>query len=406
MTADPEAFPAKVGETVRPAPRTYIGYRTPPVQEAVVLADGKTVITYLYDLDIQRARYEVHHYKEQPDGSFQEVLEDAGFFTGMAGEMTDAGPNNYSGYDIPDKINKVIQADGTTRIDYQYRLKTVTVTFIDRVKYTTTNLGSSEEGYRIGTMVSGAMKGTDRTPGAYYDNYVYDSATTATVTADGATVYRYFVPYAVGYKVEHKQQQPDGKYVLAERETFTGKAGTTVTPETKDYSPAYVSPPEQTVTIAEDGSTVVTYLYDTARYNVTFIDKVKDSEDELGRSVSERAYGSTVSGSEKGTDAGPGKYYEGYTYHSSTSATVRENGTTVYRYFVRAFAKYRVNHIWEQEDGERTTVETKQFRAGAGSEVTPAVNSYDGYDSPQPQTVRRGEGGEENRCLFSVQPLA
>lgn len=247
----------------------------------------------------------------------------------------------------------------------------------------------------IGTTVSGAMKGTDRTPGAYHDNYVYDSATTATVAAGGTTVYRYFVLDTIGYKVEHKQQQPDGKYVLAEREAFTGKAGSMVTPATKDYSPNYVSPQEQTVKVADDGSTVVTYLYDIARYNVTIIDKVKDSDEELGRSVSERAYGSTVSGSEKGTNAEPGKYYEGYTYHSFTSATVRENGTTVYRYFVRAAAKYTVNHIWEQENGERITVESKQFTAGVGSEVLPAVNSCGGYDRLETEAVRRGEGGEE-----------
>ena len=40
--------------------------------------------------------------------------------------------------------------------------------------------------------VSGEKAGTDKTPGAYYPDCHYTGATTATVTASGATVYRYF----------------------------------------------------------------------------------------------------------------------------------------------------------------------------------------------------------------------
>ena len=72
------------------------------------------------------------------------------------------------------------------------------------------------------------------------------------------------------YHVEHQQQNYglDG-YTLTEKERLYGEAGSSVTPEVKSYD-GFAVPSTQTVTLAADGSTVVTYKYDRLQYTVHF----------------------------------------------------------------------------------------------------------------------------------------
>ena len=68
---------------------------------------------------------------------------------------------------------------------------------------------------------------------------------------------------------------------------------------------------------------------------VTCIDRIKGSNIELGRTISEGLYrrGDTVSGAMFGNKMDMGYYYPEYMYDSCTEAIVQETGTTVYRYF-------------------------------------------------------------------------
>ncbi len=76
------------------------------------------------------------------------------------------------------------------------------------------------------------------------------------------------------YTVKHYQQNAtlDG-YNLVETEGWANGMradyGSTVTPAVKSYK-GYTSPAAQTVTVAEDGSTVVEYYYDRVVYNIAF----------------------------------------------------------------------------------------------------------------------------------------
>ena len=69
------------------------------------------------------------------------------------------------------------------------------VTCIDMVKDTTVELGrtTSTDAFGQGEIVKGSDFGDNPTQNFYYAGYKYDSCTEATVTAEGATVYRYFV---------------------------------------------------------------------------------------------------------------------------------------------------------------------------------------------------------------------
>ena len=83
----------------------------------------------------------------------------------------------------------------------------------------------------------------------------------------------------------------------------------------------------------------VTYYahWNVNQYAVTcedwFVDSSNNRKVKLGSASKNVNYGTTVNGSEWGTDASMGKYYSSYVYKSSTSATVGTSGATVYRYF-------------------------------------------------------------------------
>ena len=208
-----------------------------------------------------------------------------------------------------------------------------TVTYIDRIKGTTTNLGSSTASKVYGSTVAGSDLGTDTSLHKYYTNYYYDSCTSATVGTSGATVYRYFVLGTSDYKVLHQQEQLDGSYKTVETENLNGIIGSSVTPAVKTYT-GFTSPSTQTVTIAADGSTVVNYYYARNKYTVTYIDVVDStSGTQLGSSTGDVYYGETATGATKGTNATDNYYYNGYYYSSCTTATVTTSGATVYRIF-------------------------------------------------------------------------
>ena len=102
------------------------------------------------------------------------------------------------------------------------------------------------------------------------------------------------------YVVKHYKQKLDGTYPSEADDTdnLTGTADSSVSPAIKSYA-GFTSPSLQTVTIAADGSTVVTYKYTRNKYTFT-----------LGSTTGITTTGSTASGS----------YYYGSTITLKASA--------------------------------------------------------------------------------------
>lgn len=102
-----------------------------------------------------------------------------------------------------------------------------------------------------------------------YDNYKSPEMTTTTIAGDGSTVvvYRYerIAPQYAEYKVEHYFQNTGdmSRYDLNEEYSEEGKAivGSSVTPNVLTQYTDYEVPAPQTVTVSEDGSTVIKYYY-------------------------------------------------------------------------------------------------------------------------------------------------
>ena len=73
------------------------------------------------------------------------------------------------------------------------------------------------------------------------------------------------------YVVKHYKEQLDGTYLAEADDTdnLTGSTASSVTPEVKSYE-GFTAPSTQTVSIAADGSTVVTYQYTRNSYNLSW----------------------------------------------------------------------------------------------------------------------------------------
>lgn len=90
-----------------------------------------------------------------------------------------------------------------------------------------------------------------------------------------------------------------------------------------------------TAQVTENGAVVYRYFsYESCP--VEYIDQIEDGSrrgENLGTCSQRREYSTTAQGSDIGMAAAPGTYYKGYYYTRCTSQQVREQGTTVYRYF-------------------------------------------------------------------------
>lgn len=101
---------------------------------------------------------------------------------------------------------------------------------------------------------------------------VYDDKATISNITSNIPLYAKWTPNAnTAYTVKHYKQQLDGTYSGTPDETdnLTGTTAASVTPAVKSYT-GFTAPSTQTVTIAADGSTVVTYQYTRNSYTLTW----------------------------------------------------------------------------------------------------------------------------------------
>lgn len=85
----------------------------------------------------------------------------------------------------------------------------------------------------------------------------------------------------IKYTVVHAREDQESRYdneEFIETEILEGRAGAEVTPEVRSYE-GFDSPAAQTVTVAADGSLVVTYRYTRSAYRLTL--KSEDREDDV-----------------------------------------------------------------------------------------------------------------------------
>ena len=152
-----------------------------------------------------------------------------------------------------------------------------------------TLLSSQDKTYgtTLGTLPSNSRTGY--TFSGWYTDLIGGTqiSSTTSVPSSDTTYYAHWTPNTnTAYKVVHQQMGLDGStYTTVETESLTGTTDSSVSPAVKSYA-GFTSPSVQTVTIAADGSTVVTYKYTRNKYTYT-----------LGSATGITTTGSTASGS-------------------------------------------------------------------------------------------------------------
>ena len=236
---------------------------------------------------------------------------------------------------------------------------------------------------------------TGYTFGGWYDNAAFtgDAVTQITKeTAANMTLYAKWIPNSdTAYRVEHHQQQLDGSYIVIDTEYFTGTTDRSVTPQVKSYT-GFTAPAVETTTIKADGTLVVTYRYSRNSYTITF--------DPAGGTMETTSitakYGEAISYAEPTRDGyGFRGWYIGSTPFVDT--TMGAENLTVTAVWEAGKIGYTAKHYQQNVNGEGyTLVQTENGTADMDSQVTLAVNTYEGFTSPEAVTITIAATSAEN----------
>lgn len=203
------------------------------------------------------------------------------------------------------------------------------------------------------------------------------------------------------YKVIHKYQKVDGVNYEEEIEELVGTSDEEVTPNVKTKT-GFTSPTEETITIKADGTSELTYEYIRNKYTLSFSDKTYI---DLDNSSSEGNYYYDTSLNIKAKDK-TGYTFVGWSNGASAQNykfNISRNLTLEPVYRANTDTPYKVIHKQMGLDGITYTVKDTQNKTGTtDSEVTPAVNTYEGFTSPTEKTVTiKADGTLEVEYLYT-----
>ncbi len=198
------------------------------------------------------------------------------------------------------------------------------------------------------------------------------------------------------YTIKHYKMKLDGQtYAEPETEIETGLANTYVTPKVKNYT-GFSSPKTQTKKIEADGSTVIEYYYTRNKYKLELTAGTGITE-VIG--AGDFYYGQIVSIS--------AKVAEGYSFRNwidSNNRTCTDSQIKIKiadkNISYTANAKpdkdisYTVKHYKMKVDGKTYSEPIIEYKTGKTDElVTPEVKIYEGFTSPEKQTVKVNKDG-------------
>lgn len=217
--------------------------------------------------------------------------------------------------------------------------------------------------------------------GGWYNNASFDGSAVTEITQGSGgdiTLYAKWIPKSgIPYQAEHYQEQLDGSYALVDTDRLTGTTDSSVTPAVKSYT-GFTAPAEQTATVKPDGSLVVVYRYTRNSYTLTF--------DAAGGTVTPQSitakYGETVT---LPTPKRAGYGFKGW-YNGSkvfNDAAMGAENLTLTAKWEAGKIGYTVNHYQQNLDGSGyTLIKTENGTADMDSQVTPPVETYEGFTSP------------------------
>ncbi len=443
-----ENYTAPTNQEITPEVHTYTGFVSPQSQTVTIAGDGSTVVTYIYAREMYeftisnkedvvssheegsypyetiitlRAKekvgytftkwsddvttnprkliltentsispiyeekedipYKVIHRKQNVDMETYTDIEEE--FTGYIDQEITPEVHTYNGFTSPEPQTTTISGDGTTVVTYIYTRKMYEFNLSD-----TDNVISSHESgeYPYETEISLTAKSK---PGYTFTNWSTGELGNPLLIllSNDIEIYPIYTANTnTEYKVIHRKQKVtlDG-YDIEEEIIDNGTTDTEVTPVVKTYE-GFVSPQSQTVTIAGDGSTVVTYDYDRLSYSLTYEDTTYIDNDK-STPAGNYPYGYQIN--IKAMDRA-GYTFDGWSNGLTSNPLVislSNNVSIKPLYIPNTNTYYKIIYRKQNLDLISYTDEIEERFGTTDTEVTPVVKAYEGFNSPEPQTA-------------------
>lgn len=336
----------------------------------------------------QEQNYHVLHY-QQGIKKNRYTLADEEVFCDVTGAEVKPDTKTYQGFRSPEKESGYVDGNGELYILYYYKRKTYRITYVKN-NYE----ADRTEKLPYGTDISYRPKRKGYAfAGWYLDKKLTKPWTEQKVPARDLTIYAKWEKGKTSYQVRHYLQKDtvNEEYELAETQNFTGMEEDTVTPQIRHYE-GFQSP-EPVTYIVGTNDNVVEYYYRRNRYQVTY-QTAGDTGEEKQVRTEELPYGRKIERVEKR----PGYCFLGWYLDpeciQAFNGSVPAEDLVLYGKWKVQEANYCVKHYIQDENKEAFTLKKVEvLHAYSDSIVTPQIRSYEGYTSPETQTVKvKGDG--------------
>jgi len=278
--SNPETFTTIENVTFTPATRagyTFEGwYEDEAFTKPITSTQGKSTNLTVYAKwkEITDATYKVNYYQQQPNGEYELIKTDE--LSEKVGNKVVAVSQQFDGY-VENTTHSNRVAEGTVTYDGKLTLNLYYDIATYKINYNLnegTNSSLNPNTYTINTIVTFQEPTREGyTFGGWYENEDFTKAITSTLSRTGdITVYAKWEAANVAYKVEHYKESKDGEYELIVTDDLTGKTGTKIVAETKEYTGFKENTTKSTKegTVKADGSLVLKVYYDKEQYTVKF----------------------------------------------------------------------------------------------------------------------------------------
>lgn len=345
--------------------------------------------------------YTVKSYLQNVNGIYEVPEDGIEKKTALTGSTVSPQPKVRDGYETPAVRSAVVEADGSTLIEYYY----------PRAKYTAT-YKSDDEIVSVGSYTYGTMMPVPAVykPGYDFAGWILEGKTSVedvpqTVPAKNVTYFAKWKPQSgIGYTVKYYVEEENGDgYILNEIQYLTGETGQTVTAPAGTYDAAVYQLKDNTLPsgkIEADGSLTLQVFYNRKEYTVTYDLAAEDAVLPAGSSLTVTAR----PGQKLLTDTPEREgykfagWYLDADYKKKFDNTMPAENITLYANWESMKVNYTVRHYQENvklqdeygnpvdADATYTLVDEEVFTALAGTSVSPAVKTYTGFVSPSVAT--------------------
>ena len=212
--------------------------------------------------------YHVKHMVMNLNGVYELALDEE--LSGTTDSQVTPQAKQLEGFKIPDEQTVTINGNGSTVVTYYYERNKYQFTINNRA-YVETEFADGK--YYYGTVIQLSAKNKAGYTFSKWSNDDTNSSTTITLTNNLTIEPIYKANTNTPYTVIHKKMKTDGQtYEVYEELHLTGTTDAEITPAVKTIY-GFKSPAAKTVTISASGNTVVEYLYERNKYQLTINDR-------------------------------------------------------------------------------------------------------------------------------------